>query len=74
MTFDDIVSGLAIVVDANSFLYSFTAHPRFGPACQKLLTRIETGDIIGTTSAHVVGEVAHRLMSATIDPSREGHR
>jgi predicted nucleic acid-binding protein len=63
MTFDAIPAGLAVFVDANTLLYYFTAHPRYGPACQKLLDRIENKEITGFTSAHVLGEVVHRLMT-----------
>jgi predicted nucleic acid-binding protein len=63
MTFDAIPAGLAVFVDANPLLYYFTAHPRYGPACQKLLHRIETKDITAFTSAHVLTEVVHRLMT-----------
>ena len=41
MTFDAIAAGDAIFVDANVLLYYFTAHPRYGSACQKLLDRID---------------------------------
>ena len=40
MTFDALPAGESVFVDANIFLYSFTAHPHFGAACQKLLDRI----------------------------------
>src|SRR5581483_1762524 len=43
--------------------YYFTAHPRYGSACQKLLDRIEKKDIAGFTSAAVLTEVVHRLMT-----------
>jgi predicted nucleic acid-binding protein len=63
MTFDDLVAGQVIFVDANVFLYYFTAHPRYGPACQKLLDRIENKELTGFTSSHVLAEVVHRLMT-----------
>jgi predicted nucleic acid-binding protein len=63
MTFAAIPAGLALFVDANPLLYYFTAHPRYGPACQTLLDRIENKDISGYTSAHVLTEVVHRLMT-----------
>jgi predicted nucleic acid-binding protein len=44
-------------------LHHFTGHPRFGPACTDLLERIENGDYSGYTSAPVLGEVVHRLMT-----------
>jgi uncharacterized protein len=63
MTFDDIQGGQAIFVDANVFLYYFTAHLKYGPACKNLLDRIENREIVGFTSAHVLTEIVHRLMT-----------
>lgn len=63
MTFDAIPTGQSVFVDANPLLYYFTSHPRFGAACQKLLDRIENKDLVGATSAHIVSEVVHRLMT-----------
>jgi predicted nucleic acid-binding protein len=63
MTFDAIPAGLALFVDANPLLYYFTAHAQYGAACQKLLDRIENQEITGFTSAHVLAEVVHRLMT-----------
>jgi predicted nucleic acid-binding protein len=54
MTFDDILGGQAIFVDANVLLYYLTAHPKYGSACKKLLDRIENKEIIGFTSSHVL--------------------
>jgi predicted nucleic acid-binding protein len=65
MTFDALLAGQSVFVDANVFLYYFTMHPRYGPACKKLLDRIDNHEIIGLTSAAVLSEVVHRLM--TID-------
>jgi predicted nucleic acid-binding protein len=63
MTFDDIQGGQAVFVDANVFLYYFTAHGKYGLACKDLLDRIENQEIVGFTSAHVLTEVVHRLMT-----------
>jgi predicted nucleic acid-binding protein len=63
MTFDALAAGLAVFVDGNPLLYYFTAHPRYGAACQKLLDRIDNKDLTGFTSAHVLAEVVHRLMT-----------
>src|ERR1043165_7242122 len=63
VTFDDIPQGAAIFIDANLLVYAFTLDPTYGPACQRLLNRIENGDFQGFTSAHVVSEVSHRLMT-----------
>jgi predicted nucleic acid-binding protein len=63
MTFDAIVAGQAIFVDANVFLYYFTVHARYGAACKKLLDRVENQEIKAFTSASVLAEVVHRLMT-----------
>jgi predicted nucleic acid-binding protein len=43
-------------------IYHFGPHPVFGHVCNQLLQRIESQDLLGSTSTHVVGEVAHQLM------------
>jgi predicted nucleic acid-binding protein len=63
MTFNDISSGAAIFLDANCLIYAVVNDPRYGPACQRLLERIDTQDIQGFTSAHVLSEMAHRVMT-----------
>jgi predicted nucleic acid-binding protein len=63
MIFQDIPTGESVFVDANPFIYYFASDPVFGPACDQLLRRIENQDIMGFTSAHVLSEVAHRLMT-----------
>src|SRR5262249_19662111 len=45
------------------FVYRFSLHPQFGPACTDLLERIERQELAGFTSTHVLSEVAHRLMT-----------
>jgi predicted nucleic acid-binding protein len=62
MTFADLGAGDAIFLDANIFIFQFGPHPIFGPACNALLRQIENGQLLGFTSTHVIGEVAHRLM------------
>jgi predicted nucleic acid-binding protein len=41
MTFDDFPAGAAIFLDANTLIYHFSNHPRYGPACTGLMERIE---------------------------------
>ncbi len=62
MTFADLVAGTQVFVDANSLIYHFSPHPVFGPACKQLVTDIENQTLVGYTSTHIVGEVAHALM------------
>jgi predicted nucleic acid-binding protein len=63
MTFADLPIGSVIFLDANTLIYHFTAHPDFGHACSELLDRIERQEIQAITAAHLVSEVAHRLMT-----------
>jgi predicted nucleic acid-binding protein len=63
MNFGSIASGESVFVDANVFVYDFGPDPTFGPACRELLERIERGDLQGFLSAHVLGEVAYRLLT-----------
>ena len=63
MTFEDIPAGSAIFVDTNSFVYAFSSDPHYGPACERLLQRIDNQELHASTSAHVVAEMAHRLMT-----------
>lgn len=63
VTFDDIPAGRAIFIDANCLIYEATADPTYGPACKRLLERIENKHLTGYTSAHALAETSHRLMT-----------
>lgn len=63
MTFDSISAGTSLFVDANVFVYAVTNDVRYGVDCQALLQRIENQEIQGFTLAHVIAEMAHRLMT-----------
>jgi predicted nucleic acid-binding protein len=63
MTFADIPAGSALFIDANIFVYYFEPHPVFGPPCQQLFLRIENNELEGFTSAAVLGDVVHRIMT-----------
>ncbi len=63
MTFASVPSGAAIFLDANTLIYHFANDPTYGPACTQLIKRIELRDLSGFTSAHVLADVAHRLMT-----------
>ncbi len=56
MTFADLVTGEPVFVDANTFVYHFTAHHLFGPACSQFLLRIARQEV-------ALSEVAHRVMT-----------
>lgn len=63
MTLHDLPSGASVFLDANLLVYHFQPHPTLGPPCTDLIERIETGDVAGFTSTHVLAEAAHRLMT-----------
>jgi len=63
MRFDDIPQGASVFIDANTLIYHLGPDPDFRPACQYLLERIARQDLAGFTSAHVVSNVAHRIMT-----------
>jgi len=63
MTFADLVRGESLFVDANTFVFHFQPHPVFGSSCTDLFNRVELLEFSAYTSTHVLGEVAHRLMT-----------
>ena len=53
-----------VFLDANCLVYAATSDPTYGAACQRLLVEIENNKHLqGYTSAHVLGDLAHRLMT-----------
>jgi predicted nucleic acid-binding protein len=54
---------VGVFLDANTLVYHFANDPAFGADCTRLLTRIEQQQLAGFVSTHVLGEVAHRLMT-----------
>jgi predicted nucleic acid-binding protein len=63
MTFDDLTAGSAIFIDANCLVYAFDSQSPYHLPCRRLLDRIEQADMQGFTSAHVLAETSHRLMT-----------
>jgi predicted nucleic acid-binding protein len=63
MIFTDLPAGAVVFVDANTLIYHFTNHPKFGAACTALVERIEHKEITGLTSSHCLADVAHRIMT-----------
>lgn len=63
MTFPDLQTGDAVFVDANTLIYHFTNHPKYGAACTALVERIEQQEIQAFTSTHCLADVAHRIMT-----------
>jgi predicted nucleic acid-binding protein len=63
MTLDDLPSGARFFLDANPLVYYFASDPAFGPACARLLTRLQNQELQAYTSTHVLSEAAHHLMT-----------
>ncbi len=63
MTFDQLPLKSAIFLDANTFVYAILNHPTYGGSCVTLLDRIERQEIQGFTSAHVLSDTVHRIMT-----------
>jgi predicted nucleic acid-binding protein len=66
MTFADIPAGASVFLDSNTFVYHSTSDPLAGQACTDLLVRCRRQEVLGYTSTHVLGEVAHRLMTLEV--------
>jgi predicted nucleic acid-binding protein len=62
MIFDDLPSGASVFLDANPIVYYFASDPFVGPACARLIARIQNQEIQAYTSTHVLSEAAHKLM------------
>jgi predicted nucleic acid-binding protein len=56
-------AGADVFVDANVFLHHFGQDPQYGPPSTDLLLRIKRKQIAGFTSTHIIGEIAHRMMT-----------
>src|SRR5271165_3765200 len=63
MTFVSIPNGSQVFIDANTLIYHATADARYGAACKQLMERIARREIDRLTSAHALGDVAHRVMT-----------
>jgi predicted nucleic acid-binding protein len=63
VTFNDLPSGVTVFVDANCLVYAAISDPTYGDACQRLLEAIENKHLAGCTSASVLGDMSHRLMT-----------
>jgi predicted nucleic acid-binding protein len=61
MTFDTLLPGDSVFVDANIFIYHFNG---ISSQCKHFLSRCTSQDIAGYSSAFVLAEVLHRLMIA----------
>ena len=63
MTFASIPASATVFLDANTLIYHFANDPKYGAACTQLIKQVELQQLHGFTSAHVLGDVAHRLMT-----------
>jgi len=63
MTFADLAANDQVFLDTNTLVYHFAPHPTFGPAANQLMARVENQEIQAFTTTHVLGEMAHRLMT-----------
>jgi predicted nucleic acid-binding protein len=63
MNFAQIPAGASLFIDANTFIYHFSGHGNYGQACTNLLDRVEHQEILAYATAHVLSDVAHRLMT-----------
>ncbi len=63
MTFLDLVADDAVFLDANTFVYYFAPDPGWSGPCGQLLQRIQNQEIASHTSAAILSEVGHRLMT-----------
>jgi len=60
----DVAHGTRVFIDANIFVYHFSADSRLNSACTGFLASVEQGRLVGITSAAVVQETSHRVMMA----------
>lgn len=63
MTFASIPLGSQVFIDANTLIYYSAADPTYGDACKEFMERVARREIEGFTSAHVLGDHAHRVMT-----------
>ncbi len=59
MTFDALISGDSVFIDANIFIYHFNG---ISSECKHVLSRCSSKDIVGYSSTFILAEVLHRLM------------
>lgn len=60
----DVAHGTRVFIDANIFVYHFSADSRLNSACTSFLASVEQRRLVGITSAAVVQETSHRVMMA----------
>lgn len=63
MDLGSLIAGESVFVDANILVYHFTSQAQFGPACKHFIERVARLELRAFSCAHVVSDVAHRLMT-----------
>src|SRR5437764_753047 len=63
MTFDQLLAGTDVFLDANTFVYAVLNHPAYGGSCTSLLDRLECPEVQGFTRPQVLSDAGHRLMT-----------
>lgn len=63
MTFNNLPASATVFIDANCLVYAATSDPAYGAACQRLLVEVDSKNILGRASSHVLGDMSHRLMT-----------
>jgi len=56
-------AGTRVFVDANTLVFHFAQHPKFGAGCTAFMERIGRGELLGFASADVLSDLAHRVMT-----------
>ena len=65
MTFADIPSGAAVMIDANSIIHHFISELTYGAAATKLLERLEFNDIVSYPSIPLCHSERKSMVMAT---------
>ncbi len=57
-----VVVSSSVFIDANIFIYYVTEHPQFVDSCEKLIEKMDKGEVSGMSSLFVLNEVLHKMM------------
>jgi predicted nucleic acid-binding protein len=63
MIYADLPAGATVFLDASVLVHHFEPNALYGPPATAFLERIESQEITGVTTTHILSEVAHRLMT-----------
>jgi|SRR3990172_432862 len=62
MKLSSLPKNSSVFIDANIFIFTILAHPRFKESCEKFLISVENKEYKSFTSTLVLNEVIHKLM------------